>query len=187
MRTMLWLDLETTGSDSEYDEIIEIGAFLTDPNLEVVGDPFEIVVRPTPFAFDRMMNNDVVREMHLANGLYNDCAVAEDTIGDAEDKMIRWLIAYDVNRGESRVILSGSGVSHFDRRFIHRQMPEAERFMVHWPIDVGVVRRFLDLSGVLPDDQRPPDKKHRALDDARLHLEEALSYRAIVRGAVGGG
>lgn len=185
MRTMLWLDLECSGSDERFDEIIEIGAVLTDSNLVVCSDPFEIVVRPSTFAFERMANNEIVREMHLANGLYEECGAAPDSIVDAESKMLKWFDENDVDQEKRRVILSGSGVSHFDRKFIHRWMPDAEQFMVYPHIDIGVVRRFLDMSGVLPDSEKPPNKNHRALADAYLHLDEAIRYRTLVRRGAG--
>lgn len=185
MRTMLWLDLECTGSDEEFDEIIEIGAVMTDSSLLICSDPFEIVVRPSASAYERMTNNEIVRKMHTANELYGECADAPDTIAEAESKMIKWLIENDVDQEDRRVILSGSGVSHFDRRFIRRYMPKAERFMVYPHIDIGVVRRFLDSSGVLPEADKPESKNHRALQDAYLHLGEACHYRAMLRQAFG--
>lgn len=185
MRTMLWLDLEATGSDVQFDEIIEIGAVLTDPNLLVCSDPFEAVVQPSMFAYDRMANNEVVREMHVANGLFEECLVAEDSIAVAESKMLKWFAENDIDQEKKRVILSGSGVSHFDRRFIRQWMPNAEQFMIYPHIDVGVVRRFLDMSGALPETEKPASKNHRALADAYLHLDEARRYRTLVRRGAG--
>lgn len=65
---LLWLDLETTGTDESKDSIIEIGCVLTDADLNEVSD-FTMYVEPTDEALGRLLRNDIVREMHKANGL----------------------------------------------------------------------------------------------------------------------
>lgn len=180
---LLWMDLETTGSDEDMDEIIEIGALLTDFELNQVGRTFSQVYQPDDTALGRLIKNDVVREMHTANGLLAECIRAKHYARNSLD-VNNWL-NYEINRKQRRgpvekfrFMLAGSGVGHFDREFISRYLPDLDNLLVFAPLDVGMVRRFLKVSGVEPSHADNTDQKnHRALDDVILHLEEARAYR----------
>lgn len=178
---MLWLDLETTGSSAEADDIIEVGAILTTADLEVVDD-FEELVRPSDAALGRMMRNAVVREMHEANGLLADVlrddALEARPAGFVGFEMTEWLKGNGAKEG--KVVLAGSGVGHFDRKFIDRQMPKLSKYLRYWCIDIGVIRRASEMwGGPRPEVNHNDAKTHRALQDAYCHLEEARAYRAL--------
>lgn len=174
---LLWIDLETTGSELEGNEIIEIASVLTDHELNEL-DRHSIVVRPSPEAFGRMMLDPVVHKMHTDNGLIDDCTASRVTCKQADAYVVQWLNTFV--RGHQRVLLSGSGVQHFDRKFIERDLPQLHKRLRWNFVDVGVVRRFLSLWGLehlIP--QKGSDKSHRALDDILLHLEEARHYKEL--------
>lgn len=180
---LLWLDLETTGTNENADDIIEIGALLTDFDFNEIGTSFSIVIRPSHQALGRLMLEPTVREMHMSNGLLSDCINTRTTRAEAERELISWLdiqINRKRNRGpvqKFRFMLAGSGVGHFDRAFIKVQLPIFNDFLVYQPLDIGNVRRFLKMCNV--GIQAPPNKDHRALDDIRQHLEEARRYQDL--------
>ena len=62
------IDLETTGPDTELDDIVEVGLLLCDQSLNIV-DSFQRVISPTGQGMDRLLGNDVVRSMHTESGL----------------------------------------------------------------------------------------------------------------------
>ncbi len=177
---LLWLDLETTGTDETKDSIIEVGVIATTADtLDEIGE-WTAIVRPTDEAFGRLLRTPVVRDMHTANGLLqllDDDVERHHTIGAVDHQVTAWLA--DIAPGQW--VLAGSGVGHFDRRFIKAQMPKLDRLLKHWCIDVGVVRRayamWTDTVEVRPE--HVPGKTHRALDDARFHLEEARMWRRM--------
>lgn len=180
---LLWLDLETTGSDETKDCIIEVGCILTTDALEEVAE-WECVVRPTAEGFGRLMLNPVVRSMHASNGLLE----ALDPLGEAGHEelprpdqaaksLLTWLALNDAKK--DRTVLAGSGVGHFDRRFIARWMPQVDRFLRYWCIDIGVVRRAHGMWVGTPVSSANDAKTHRALDDARCHLAEARAFKAL--------
>ena len=178
---LLWLDLETTGSDVDHDCIIEIGCVLTTTDLVEVAS-FDHVVQPTPLGLGRLMQNDVVRDMHTDNGLLavllgEDIGIDEPfaKIHHATESLLAWLTENGALQG--RTVLAGSGVGHFDRKFIDRYMPQLSRHLRYWCIDIGVIRRAHDMWVGTPVSAANDSKTHRALDDVRCHLAEARAFR----------
>lgn len=174
---ILFYDLECTGAE-DFDDMIEVGiALYTWPKWEEIGS-FSSIVLPSPKARARMETKDVVREMHRKNGL---SAEIDAIMGDPDaefayapatvDRRIAdWLKPY----GPQHLIASGSGIMHYDRKFVKRQLPLYDKLITYWALDVGVLRRMWTRMGlpVAPDD----GKTHRALDDARVHATEMIFY-----------
>jgi oligoribonuclease len=175
---LLWVDLETTGSDVEHDCIIEVGAILTTTDLDVLGE-FSKVVAPEPLGLGRLMQNGFVRKMHEDNGLLPLLLDPAEPLGKphhASRALLAW--AEGLGAREGRTVLAGSGVGHFDRRFIARWMPQVDRFLRYWCIDTGVLRRAHEMwTGTPAPSSANESKTHRALDDIRCHLEEARAFR----------
>lgn len=178
---LLWIDLETTGTDEKLDPIIEVAVILTDMRLYMV-DGFERSWAATLSgdAMGRLSDNDYVRDMHTANGLLDDCLrIGLDL--PLIDRRLCDLLA-DAGVGRHRLMLAGSGVGHFDRRFVRQQLPLLESYLQYPVIDIGVVRRFArEICGFEPPDFTT-SKTHRAVDDVRLHLAEARWWRQNMMG-----
>ena len=174
-----WIDLETTGTDETDGSVLEVGLVVATAGGTVL-DFDEWLVAPDPTHLAAL--DPVVYEMHRTSGLLAEIEDVERSGGlppvatvDAEVAAVldRWTV-------NGRIILAGSGVAHFDARWIRRHLPSTARRLTYWTWDVGVVRRFLatvDLALVVP----PPDKAHRGLADARDHLAEWRHYRDLIR------
>lgn len=183
---ILWLDLETTGTDELSDPIIEVGAVLTDnsPEFREISY-FEAVVKVAdPYEALRRMQPEVV-QMHVRNGLVEALLLRDGygSLAAVEENLLIWL-GNELQQTGPRVPLGGSGVSHFDRRFIKAQMPALDRALTYWAYDIGAVRRFLRLYGVVHSDEttaRSAVKDHRALADTREHIAEARFYATLLR------
>lgn len=186
---LLWLDLEGTGDDPSRDDIVEVGAVLTTQDLESELGSYAAVVRPSPAGLERLLSNDVVREMHARSGLLDllDGPDALTSVADAEAGLLDLLDRHGVDR----FAIAGSGVSHYDRPFVREVMPRLEARLtanrVYWSIDVGSVRRSWDLwSGkprLRPGYEPDRDKEHRAVADIRDHIAEARAIAAMMRQA----
>ncbi len=171
-RYLAWTDLETAGTDETSDPIVEVAVVLTMPDLEEVA---YYAVPVWPDVWNRLEGpvqvSPEVYRMHTDNGLWDDCARIGVPLEDAEARILGIMACYG-DRGD--FVLAGSGVSHFDRRFIDAQMPDYSKWLRYYCIDVGVLRRTLPLIG-RADAVRPASevvKSHRAMSDIRLHISE---------------
>ncbi|MFE6966687.1 exonuclease domain-containing protein [Agromyces sp. NPDC057679] len=183
--TNLWVDLEATGLDEQPDAILEIGSIGTDQDLNILFE-YTAVIRAPRAAINRMRANIFVRRMHQANGLFDEVDSYErwallPDIAEVEGELIEKIMSFgDAMPGE--LILSGSGVSHYDNRFLKEHMPALSTlFNTREMLDTGAERRAYkratggELTSV--NDKKP----HRALDDVRLHLEEGRAQLAARR------
>jgi oligoribonuclease len=177
-----WLDLETTGHEHELlGSILEVGVIITDPRLDELAVA-EWLVEPAPGHLDTMPNP--VWKMHTENGLLDRLAYGATPVPAVDVELAALLDRY----GPGKLALAGSGVGHYDSRWLRHHMPMASARLTYWTYDVGVIRRFVTnlLGGTWDEgpgtpellaDSPPGGKPHRALADARLHLNEMRHYR----------
>lgn len=184
---ILWLDLETTGDAPHADSILEVGAVLTDWNMDELWNVNMVVNFPNKIYLADEYDPGYgiprpVWDMHTVNGLWRDCNAATYTLYDVDAT-----IAYTINRlsFDKPVYLAGSGVSHFDIRFIQHYLPTTLAHLKRYSsktvptADIGCMRRFVELT--CPEITVPDFKSrltHRAIDDVRDHLDEARWWRA---------
>jgi oligoribonuclease len=176
---LAWIDLETTGSDEVADDIIEVGLVVTDESLNPREKRSWTVYPNRPGLLLAM--DDVVVDMHTKSGLLADLLKMPDEyllkIAHVDEVLAGVLESYLT---DGKIPLAGSGVSHFDMRFIKRYMPETAKLLTYAPYDIGSVRRFLRLAGVEISDA---NLSHRALDDVEDHIAEARYYLGGFRAA----
>lgn len=168
----LILDTETTGNKDDSD-LIEMGMVMLDvPSLKELGE-FTIVIEPSKEQFSHMMDNKVVREMHEKNGLIADLIAGKGVHPNVADALInKWLDSFTSER--THIPYGGSGVAHFDRQYIKRQLHRLDKRITYWALDVGSVRRIFALQGA--STASIDAKTHRALDDAQVHAAELRWY-----------
>jgi len=174
---MLWIDLETTGSDLETNRIIEVGAVLTDYNLNILGSHRAVIGDSSRVT---LITDPIVVEMHTKNGLIENLKSGEGTTEyESEDRIIQMMESFGLRKHD--VAIAGSGVQHFDRPFIARDMPRLNSWLKYFSIDVGVMRRVLQIAGREDLTLDTKSKNHRAFDDAMLHLSELAHIKETLR------
>lgn len=168
-----WVDLECTGNRS-WDRILEVGAVMTDRELNELSAR-EFVVRMDPNWLAGM--DTIVLAMHTKNGLIDDSWASRTQITDVDAEMTEWIKTFTSG---DHIPLAGSGVSHFDRPYIKKELGSFNRYLAYWAYDTGVIRRTLKLFGIDASFADTTDNKtHRALDDIRAHVEEMRRYRKM--------
>lgn len=175
-QNVAWIDLETTGTNETKDSIIEIACIVTNKQW-VEQDRINIIVKPDPMPVNIA---PVVLDMHQKNGLWNDVLAQGIPIKDADWKFNEFLGQYLC--GTKSLILAGSGVSHFDNRFIRSQLPISAARLTFWSYDVANVRRFLECCGIKSIKNV---KKHRAMGDIEKHLEDWVWAIELIQAAWG--
>jgi len=185
------VDLETTGLDEHAGAVLEVGCVLLDSHTLATVSEYSALVDAPAIAVATM--DDVVREMHRTSGLLDELDYRRahylsgrdpDSVVDPIDVVDRsFARVLDAHASGGRCVLAGSGVSHFDGRWLREHLPRSTKLLTYWSYDVGVLRRVLrDIVHVEPPDLSDR-KTHRALDDARVHAEELRRTVAMLRGA----
>lgn len=158
----LWVDLETTGLDTEKCQVLEAAWILTTPDLRVLGVRHHVmrdyVGGSAPLA---------VRTMHSRSGLMK-AREKGDVFVDGVPASVLDLIGHGPARRE-RIALAGAGIGPFDVPIIRRLWPEIAKRVEYYPWDVSPARRAAEWFGdPYPDTQ--VGTKHRALPDAAAAL-----------------
>ena len=186
----LWIDLEATGSGDD-EEIVEVGLSLVETENWTEMGSYSHLVEPSKAAWARMEANAAVMRLHNSNGLYDDLVRMREmqpgryTIDYIDGEVEQWIKSY-VGSNTTHIPLGGSGVLHYDRKFIKRDMPRLDQRLTYWALDVGVPRRHFQIFGIpwlAADDGG--GKTHRALDDARYHFREFMFFRDFLLKATG--
>jgi len=171
-----WIDLETTGLESEKDRVLEAALIVTTPDLEVLferaclvrQDDLEAVFAATP---------DRVQQMHLANGLWEDLSGG---VGTALAEVESLLFAEITRHGAQRGPLCGFNPA-FDRGFLKVHMPRVVRALHYRSFDLNSFRIAGTSWGAFEFPAQHATT-HRALQDCRDGVELARGLRAFLYG-----
>lgn len=172
----LWLDLETTGLDPAKGRILEFALLLVDDGPS--GDMREIDSFSGVVHFD-LEDADVpvdsyVRNMHTANGLWEECKAAEATIELVDEALEE--LCLNLGVPQYKGVLAGASVT-FDRDWCRKHLPKFARFLSHRVFDVSTLKAA-ERSWADPKFADIKADRHRALDDIRASLAEAREIRS---------
>lgn len=179
---ILWFDLETTGLDPSRHEILEVGAMLTNRDLEPLWkDTLGYIVSPHRRPVELLHWDNAgpggiqVTAMHTENGLLDAVNAGGAPLWWVEDDLMS-RIEYTCE-GQT-LMLAGSGVARFDFNWVERHMPRLFERLHYAPLDVGVLRRFIR---ILFDVTIPGgESSHRAVDDVNSALAQANYFKKFM-------
>lgn len=176
----LWVDLETTGFHTLRDhevyrhQVLEVAACVTDENYNVVSS-LNIVIHHRPEDIIPLMD-EVVLNMHKANGLIEEAAKSTVTLTEAQKQILDFC---NRNGIEPRAgVLAGNSIL-LDRNFIDVHLPELDKYLHYHQIDMTSVCRFLH--NIDPTFIYAKKKTHRAMDDILESIAEASFYHHKVQ------
>ncbi len=170
---LIWIDLEMTGLNPEYNRIIEIATLITDINLNIiVKGPNLVIYQKNKHLLN--MNKWNFR-IHKKTGLLY--KVKNSIINEymAENLTINFLKNY-ISKGCSPIC--GNTVSH-DRRFLFKYMPKLESYFNYRHIDVSVLKELFNRW--IPNfNNFSKNNLHKALSDIKESVNELLYYKLFL-------
>ena len=164
-----------TGLDPAVDELVEVAVVITDYDLTPVDKGFQVVIKPSPAAFDQM--GDFVREMHASSGLLQELD-AGVSLQEAQKQVIEYIQRF-VPEAQSAP-LAGNTIGT-DRMFLQKYMPEGHEHLHYRNIDVSTIKE-LSKQWFPKAYYQSPEKNggHRALADILESIRELAYYRSAV-------
>lgn len=172
MDNLVWIDCEMTGLDLGTDALIELAVLVTDPELNVLGEGVDIIIKPTADALAQM--SDFVTEMHRNSGLL-ELLPNGVTLAEAEAQALEYIRSHvpDVRKAP----LAGNTIGT-DRTFLARDMPELEGHVHYRNVDVSSLKELAKRWYPRIYFTAPTKSgNHRALADIRESIEELRYYR----------
>ncbi|XP_076636365.1 putative oligoribonuclease isoform X2 [Colletes latitarsis] len=88
---IVWIDGEYTGLRDE-DTILEIACIITDNNLNVVSEDFNVVINQPDAVLENM--SEWCIDHHAKSGLVDDCKSSKISIKEAEHMLLNFLKKY---------------------------------------------------------------------------------------------
>jgi len=172
---LVWIDCEMTGLDLEVDQLVEIAVVVTDFELHVLDEGFQVVIKPDQSALDHM--NEFVTEMHRTSGLLEEIPSGV-SVAEAEFRTLEYIQRFVPVEGKAP--LAGNTIGT-DRMFLARYMPRVDRWLHYRNVDVSSIKE-LSRRWYPRVYFNAPAKNggHRALADIRESIRELAYYREAV-------
>lgn len=174
---ILWVDVETTGDLPETDELLEIGAMVTDLSGTPISQGFEALVHVRNIAEVISRTSTTVYDLHERSGLWLDlwskkCAELEQI----EEEILKWL---DDAVDSDTVLYFGGNSITLDRNFVRLNLPKFYQRFSHRSIDVTSLSIALQSNTEVGPFRKA--KAHRALLDVEDSVLEYRYYLQAVR------
>jgi oligoribonuclease len=169
---LIWLDLEMTGINPDRNHIIEMAMVITNQNLDIVSENFNIIINQPA---ENLTNMDkVVIEMHTKNGLLDLVNSSNVGVSAAEQLALDFIRQYVPDNASP---MCGNSIC-LDRRFLFNYMPKVERYFHYRHLDVSTVKLLAQYwHANTVEEFNKPDSAHRAIDDVLQSIEELKFYR----------
>lgn len=168
---LIWIDLEMTGLDTQRDAILEIATIVTDAHLNVLAEGPELAIaHPLP-VLEAM--DDWNRNQHAKSGLWQRVLEQGVAMAEAEARTLAFLRQW-VPEGASP--MCGNSICQ-DRRFLHRQMPQLERYFHYRNLDVSTLKELARRWAPEVAAAFAKQSAHTALSDVRDSIAELRHYR----------
>ncbi len=168
---LIWIDLEMTGLDPDNDSIIEIATIVTDKDLNVLAEGPVMAVHQSDETLAAM--DDWNQQHHGASGLIERVKTSTTDENEAQCKTLTFLKQWVP---ENTSPMCGNSICQ-DRRFLHRCMPDLERYFHYRNLDVSTLKELV--ARWAPELQQGFCKQstHVALQDIIESIEELRYYR----------
>ena len=170
-KNLIWIDLEMTGLDTTQDFIIEIATVITDGQLNIVAEGPVLAIRQSDEILARMDKWN--QDQHGKSGLIRRVKDSHNDEKEAEQKTLAFIKEH-VPAGISP--MCGNSICQ-DRRFLHRHMPQLERYFHYRNLDVSSIKELARRWAPQVAAGFTKESKHLALEDTKDSILELIYYR----------
>lgn len=172
---LVWLDLEMTGLDPKKCKILEIGAVVTDSELNIIAEGPCVAIHHGEKVLSGMESWS--RYHHKKSGLTDECRASRISLKKAETMVLDFVKNFCKQKTAP---LCGNTIWQ-DRRFLVKYMPKLESYLHYRVIDVSSIKELVERWYSM--DHKAPRKKsqsHRVREDILESIEELRFYRSKV-------
>ncbi len=166
---LIWIDLEMTGLNPQYDRIIEMATLVTDNQLKIIAEGPVFAIHQSEALLNGM--DEWNTKHHGESGLTQRVRESRINENQAEQATLNFLSNY-LQPGESP--LCGNSI-YQDRIFLARYMPTLEKFCHYRNLDVSSVKELA--RRWRPELIFKKKSTHRALDDIKESIGELEFYK----------
>jgi oligoribonuclease len=171
-KNLVWIDLEMTGLNADYDVILEIATIITDSQLNIIAQGPSLVVYQSDGALSVM--EEYVRNMHVKSGLTEKVRSSKVSLNEAYEQTFTFIKQHCTKH---QALLAGNSVWQ-DRAFLLKYMPDIVKFLHYRIIDISSVKMLVrSWYPTSPYVNFKKPESHRALEDVKESIEELKHYR----------
>lgn len=166
---ILWIDLEMTGLEADKNVILELGAIVTDWELNKI-DHIELVLKTEP---------SILEEKFKMNKFWEEFPETKQALADQNEsglskkEFIQKLTDFihknwQIEKPNQDIILAGNTI-RVDRAFIDYHLPEISSYLHYRTLDVSSLKIYFEARyGKV----YPKPENHRALEDIEGSIAE---------------
>lgn len=171
---LVWVDLETTGLDTERDVPLEMGLVLTD-QWGLPQAKWSSLIIGMPDWRARLAANPFVWNMHIKSGLIADLDDGAPNLLDVQDEAISQLRNWGLVPGQ--LYMAGTTV-HFDRAFLGEWMQDFAAFFHYRNFDVRSMLNAAEMLNPRVAEHAPKKRDlHRPIPD----IEDSIAtYKFLI-------
>jgi oligoribonuclease len=183
----VFLDLETTGLDPDYDVILEIGMVIVDSDLNLLAT-FSRVATWDSITYDSKLNlyeppfgvHKIVTDMHTENGLWEESYRSTKNLETCFENATFWIEQQVQVYTKDKLCLAGNTIG-FDRMFLQASNPKFLDLFHHRSIDVSSHRvlyeEWVMNSGENVEPMPVGNDLHRAVPDCLDSIEKLKFFK----------
>ena len=173
--TIVWIDIETTGTDPKHDSILQIALIIADKDFNAIEEHEWIVKHKLMDVLSQA--DDYVKQMHEKTGLWNRIEREGLPLSTIDSHI--YSILSKVYDGW-KISIGGNSV-HFDMNFLTAQLKKSGSLISHRVLDISAVLQYFRVIG---DKVELPKHtvSHDAIDDIRWSLTQAKAIKEKING-----
>ena len=177
---LLWLDFETTGTDRETDEPLEVGLECTDVLGERSYGSYHHIIRPVELSLYDL--DPLVFSMHTDNGLLFELLNGSER-NDGRDAVANAVEEFVESLAQRFTLVPAGTNVDFDIDFLKRLDLNPDRWLSYRKFDLTTLRRYLRFIDCPEDPYKGHAGSHRVRDCIRRDISDYRWCRKLLKGA----